>query len=426
MLKILHFSDAHIDMANRGKRDQASGLPIRVLDFLTALDKIVNYAIEQGVDLVLFTGDTYRDRTPAPTFQREWGKRIKRLSEAKIPTILLVGNHDTSPAFGRAHAMQEFETLAVPYIHVISRPVFFTPADLNQLPVQVIGLPWISRSSFLSTQETETTDLESVYTDMEQRFQDFIKNCLEEADPHIPVIFTAHASVQGAVYGGERFVMLGKDQVLSGSLVRNPLFDYVALGHIHKPQNLNENAHPPVIYPGSIERVDFGEVEDEKFFVVASVEKGKTEVEWVPLIGRRFLDNYLDLRNMVKHGFAEAGTPTLTQIRAYFEEFLPPADEINDTIARLRLVYPRDWETLIEDHWIRERYQSALEFQFVRKPIVDARLRLPDDQEISAIPAEQLLKIYLESQENTPEEIEVLQNLAKEIIQHHDKMEDTQ
>ncbi len=288
MLKILHFSDAHIDMANHGKRDQASGLPIRVLDFLSALDKIINYAIDHQVDLVLFTGDTYRDRTPAPTFQREWGKRIKRLSEAKIPTILLVGNHDTSPAFGRAHALQEFETLAIPYVHVISKPVFFTPSDLNETPVQVIGLPWISRSAFLSNVETETTDLESIYNDMEQRFLNFIKNCLEKSNPDLPILFTAHASVQGAIYGGERFVMLGKDQVLSGSLVRNPNFDYVALGHIHKPQNLNENAHPPVIYPGSIERVDFGEVEDEKFFVVASVEKGKTEVEWIPLKGASF------------------------------------------------------------------------------------------------------------------------------------------
>ncbi|MAT43507.1 MAG: hypothetical protein CL609_14315 [Anaerolineaceae bacterium] len=426
MLKILHFSDAHIDMANHGKRDQASGLPIRVLDFLSALDKIINYAIENQVDLVLFTGDTYRDRTPAPTFQREWGKRIKRLSEAKIPTILLVGNHDTSPAFGRAHALQEFETLAIPYVHVISKPVFFTPPDLNDIPVQIIGLPWISRSSFISNAEKETTDLESIYGDMELRYLNFIENCLDESNPDLPILFTAHATIQGADYGGERFVMLGKDQVISGSLVRNPNFDYVALGHIHKPQNLNENAHPPVIYPGSIERVDFGEINDEKFFVVASVEKGKTQIEWVPLNGRRFLDHTIDLRNINKHGFSNESIPTPQQIRTYFEEYLPETDEIADTIARLQLKYPRDWEVLIEDHWIRERYQSALEFQFIRKPIVEARLRLPDDQEISSIPPEQLLKIYLENQSYESEEIEILQALAKEIIQHHDKMEVTE
>ena len=70
--------------------------------------------------------------------------------------------------------------------------------------------------------------------------------------------------------------MLGSDLVLPGSLVRDPRLDYVALGHIHKPQNLNENAHPPVIYPGSIERVDFGEATDDKFFVIAKVARGET------------------------------------------------------------------------------------------------------------------------------------------------------
>ena len=98
MIKILHFADAHIDMANYGRHDPDTGLPLRVLDFLKSLDAIVDAAIDEKVDLVLFAGDAYKDRSPAPTFQREWGRRIMRLSQANIPTLLLVGNHDLSPA----------------------------------------------------------------------------------------------------------------------------------------------------------------------------------------------------------------------------------------------------------------------------------------------------------------------------------------
>ena len=97
-MKLLHFADAHIDMANYGRHDPETGLPLRVLDFLKSLDTIVDAAISEKVDLVIFAGDAYKDRSPAPTFQREWGKRIMRLSHAKIPTLLLVGNHDLSPA----------------------------------------------------------------------------------------------------------------------------------------------------------------------------------------------------------------------------------------------------------------------------------------------------------------------------------------
>ena len=77
------------------------------IDFLKSLDTIVDAAITEKVDLVIFAGDAYKDRSPAPTFQREWGKRIIRLSKAGIRTLLLVGNHDLSPAIGRANAIHQ-------------------------------------------------------------------------------------------------------------------------------------------------------------------------------------------------------------------------------------------------------------------------------------------------------------------------------
>src|SRR4030042_5008487 len=104
MLKILHFADAHIDMANYGRHDPETGLPVRVLDFLKSLDTIIDTAITKKVDLVIFAGDAYKDRSPAPTFQREWGRRIIRLSQAGIPTLLLVGHHDLAPPAGLAPA----------------------------------------------------------------------------------------------------------------------------------------------------------------------------------------------------------------------------------------------------------------------------------------------------------------------------------
>ena len=151
MLKILHFADAHIDMANYGRHDPESGLPMRVMDFLKSLDTIVEAAITEKVDLVLFAGDAYKDRSPAPTFQREWGRRIMRLSRAGIPTLLLVGNHDLSPALGRAHALDTFATLEVPHVRVIDRPTFLGPEELDGLPLQVIALPWVSHSGLISS-----------------------------------------------------------------------------------------------------------------------------------------------------------------------------------------------------------------------------------------------------------------------------------
>ena len=224
MPTILHFADAHIDMANYGRHDPESGLPLRVIDFLKSLDTIVDAAIQEKVDLVLFAGDAYKDRNPAPTFQREWGRRIIRLSKAGIPTLLLVGNHDLSPALGRAHAIEEFNTLEVPHVHVISKPTFLKPADLDGVPLQIMALPWISRSGLLAHFGLRGAAAQpgQVYEELESRLTALVDEWFDEIEPDLPVVLTAHASVQGAQYGAERSVMLGGDLVLPGSLVRDP------------------------------------------------------------------------------------------------------------------------------------------------------------------------------------------------------------
>ena len=409
MVKILHFADTHIDVAAHGRREAESGLPLRVLDFLKALDTIVETAIAEQVDMVLFAGDAYKDRTPVPTFQREWGKRIRRLSDANIPTLLLVGNHDLSPALGRAHALQEYDTLPVPHVRVLSKPTLLTSDDLDGLPLQVIALPWLSRSGLMANLEISATDPAEVYAEMEVRIGQMLDNWLEEIDPDLPTVFTAHASVQGAKYGGERSVMLGNDLVLPGNLVRNPKLDYVALGHIHKAQNLNENAHPPVIYPGSIERVDFGEAADDKYFVIAEISKGDTKVEWRKLAGRQFIDRAVTLTS-------------LEDVSKQLIDALPKQDALRDAIVRLTVTYPRDWEADIAESAVRRHAEPAFEFHFLRRPQMEARLRLPEGQLASSMNHVQLLETYWKTLD--VEDTEQLNQLALHIM--HDVQEENE
>ncbi len=405
MIRILHFADAHIDMATYGRQDPQSGLPLRVMDFLKSLDTIIDAAIDEQVDLVLFAGDAYKDRNPAPTYQREWGKRVMRLSQAGIQTLLLVGNHDLSPAMNRAHAMTEFSTLQVPHVQVLDRPCFLSPNDLEGLPLQVLAIPWISRSGMMAQLDIQGRDLAQIYEQLEARLTELVDHWLEGADPEIPIILTAHASVQGAKYGGERTVMLGGDLVLPGSLVRDQRLDYVALGHIHKPQNLNEDAQPPVVYPGSIERVDFGEVEDDKFYVVVEVEKGAAQVTWHQLSGiRPFVDRFVRL---------ESQEGIIDQLR----EALPPKEELKDAVVRLVLEYPREWESLIDEASLREHTAEAFEFHLIKRPQQENRIRLPEDQTVGTLSAMELLEIYWKANYTDSDTIEELQNLAEEIIQ---------
>ncbi len=403
MLRILHFADAHIDIAAHGRRDPATGLPVRVLDFLKALDTIVDTAIAEKVDLVIFAGDAYKDRTPVPTFQREWGKRMMRLSEAGIPTLMLVGNHDLSPAVGRANALQEFDTLHVPHLYLADKPKFWKPEDLEGLPVQVLALPWISRSSLMASLELSGAKPAEVYAELEMRMRELVQGWLEQVDTNLPVVLAAHASVEGATYGGERSIMLGNDLVLSGSLVRDSRLDYVALGHIHKQQDLNQGGQPPVVYPGSIERVDFGEAADDKFFVIAAVDKQNTTVDWRKLDGRRFID-----RHVMVNSEAE--------FQQKLVEAIPPEDEIRDAIFRLVVSYPRQWDPLFDEAELHRLTEAAFEFHLVRRPQMETRLRLPSEQAISSLAVIDLLDLYWKTMNTDSGEKEALQKLAGEIV----------
>jgi DNA repair protein SbcD/Mre11 len=411
MVKILHFADAHIDMANYGRHDAQTGLPLRVMDFLKSLDTIVDAAVQEKVDMVIFAGDAYKDRNPAPTFQREWDKRIMRLAHAEIPTLLLVGNHDLSPALGRAHAIEEFSTLEVPHIYVIDKPVFLGPMELEGLPLQVLALPWVSRSGLIASLGISSSDTGKVYEEIETRFSQLVKIWLEEkVDPTLPTVLTAHASVQGAKYGGERSVMLGNDLVLPGSLVRDPRLDYVALGHIHKAQNLNEGSdlsvplHPPVIYPGSIERVDFGEAADEKYYVIAHVERGKTRVEWRKLTGiRPFVDCFVRLKSP-------------DQVSDQLRAVLPSPEQLEGAVIRLIIEYPHQWEALIDETALRTYCGAAFGFHLVRRPQIESRIRLPEDQSVGSLTSIELLNLYWNANHIDPTVSDGLNKVAAEII----------
>jgi DNA repair protein SbcD/Mre11 len=256
----------------------------------------------------------------------------------------------------------------------------------------------------MGAKELSGTDPAEVYNALEERLSALCDLWLEQADESLPIVLAAHASVQGAVYGGERSVMLGSDLVLSGSMVKDPRLSYVALGHIHKAQDVNQGSQPPVIYPGSIERVDFGEAADEKFFVIAHIQKGKpTRVEWRKLEGRRFIDRFVRIQSP-------------TGITEKILEILPSQAEMDNAVLRLVLEYPFEWDGMIDEQSLRRYTENCLEFHFIRRPQRETRLRIPQNQEISSLGPLDLLDIFLRTLDNGEPEIEALQKLAGEVI----------
>jgi exonuclease SbcD len=241
-----------------------------------------------------------------------------------------------------------------------------------------------------------------LFSKIETRISELVEDWMSEADQNLPLVLTAHASVEGALFGAERMVMLGSDLVLPTALVKDKRLDYVAMGHIHKPQDVNDGYHPPVIYPGSIERVDFGEAMDDKFFIVAEVTRGATKVEWRKIDGTRpFIE---------RHAVLTSGE----NVTEFLKFNLPKPKDMSDAIVKLVVEYPRELDVLIDESALRKYACDCFEFHLVRKPKVEARVRLPEGQTVSSLSPLALLEQYFDAAKIRGSE--ELQKLAQEII----------
>ncbi len=99
-------------------------------------------------------------------------------------------------------------------------------------------------------------------------------------DPAVPAVLLGHLAAENAVFSGsEKTALAGGDPTLSRGVLADQRFDYVALGHLHRHQDVNPGARPPVVYAGSIERLDFGEARDPKGACLVTIGDGPAAAE---------------------------------------------------------------------------------------------------------------------------------------------------
>jgi exonuclease SbcD len=353
-IRLLHIADIHIGMENYGRTDPQTGLNQRVMDFLRRLSDAVDYALDHEIDVVIFAGDAYKTRDPNPTFQREFARRVKRLADVGIPVVMLVGNHDLPAVAQRATSISIFSTLEVPNTVVGDRERLWQITCRRSQPLQVATVPYPLKSGLLADEESRGKSIAEVDAMMQQALAENIRGLALETRqrPDIPAVLTGHFTVQEASTGSERGIMIGRDVAVARSVLADPAWDYVALGHIHKHQSLNGDAHPPVIYSGSIERIDFGEEREPKGWVVATLQRGHTDWQFVPHYKRPtrpFATIAVDVR-------AEQGDPTPAVLAAIAQR------DLVDAVVRVSLQLRAEQETLLQEREVLAALHKAAYF----------------------------------------------------------------
>ncbi len=290
MIRFIHTADIHFGMENYGRIDAKRGIHSRLIDFETALNFCIDFALEKEVDFFLFSGDAYKTANPTPTHQRLLMNCFLRLYKANIPIVMVIGNHDNPLSFGKAHALDIFSQLPLDGFHVMGKPTTLTLPTKNG-PVQIVGIPWPTRNTISLSNEHMHIPASEITEYISAGVTKIIQSLAADLDPSLPSILAGHLTVSSGIFSGsEKRAIYGTDPVFLPSQLGIPPFDYVALGHLHRFQNLNTGKFPPIVYSGSIERVDFGERKEDKGFVYVTIEeKEMTDYTFIKTPTRPFI-----------------------------------------------------------------------------------------------------------------------------------------
>lgn len=279
-MNILHTSDWHI-----GKRLMDRE---RLPEQIAALDEIVRICDERDVDLVLVAGDVFDTYMPSADAEEVFFRAVKRIAGEKRAVVIVSGNHDDGVRLAASAPLAAEEGIylfgggcdAIPVggdravKAVASGEGYAVIANAHGEQVYINALPYPNEARL----KEEKTD--ESYADKLRRW---IARGEAGFSGNMPHILLSHLFVAGGkVSESERDIDLGGARAVPVSLFS--AFDYVALGHLHKPQKLGEN----VRYSGSLLQYSFDEFEKKQVILLHTQEKS-LEIEEIPLSSGRKL-----------------------------------------------------------------------------------------------------------------------------------------
>lgn len=400
MIDLIHVSDIHFGSGEgHGRINPETGLNMRFEDFVESLTKCVDYALENKADIFLFSGDAYKTANPQPIYQKMFARQLHRLSRAKIPTILVVGNHDQILKSTQSHSLSVFQSLEVPGLTIVDRPLFEV-IETASGPLQLVGIPHVTRNNLMTLDKYRELSAQEIDSVLVTHVEQLLRGFYQELNPEIPTVVTAHMSLDRAIAGIEEELLVGYTLTFPTGIFVDKRVDYVALGHIHKYQVIRES-EPPIVYAGSLDRVDFGEAKEDKGFVHVKLERGKTSFEFHSIQPRPFITVDVDVR--------DCPDPTAKLREAV------AAKAVSGCVLRVRYKISQDELTNVDERDVLIEAGNCLSVRLQADVIPSRnRARMPQLTESSVLSPINALSTYLE--EVAPEDKDRLLERARQVI----------
>jgi DNA repair protein SbcD/Mre11 len=246
----------------------------RLPELEAVLENLGDYIERERVDLLLMSGDVFDSRGPSAAAERAVFRFFRRVGKAGTKTVVIAGNHDDPlrlEAWGTLAELVDVSTVARPRPADRGGVIEFRARSGERAVIAAV--PFAKTSDLVSASEMASDD-----TTAHQRYAEGMRRMVELLSVRFRSdsvnLLMAHTHLDGAVLAGsERQVHLGEEWAATAQSLPSTAH-YVALGHIHRPQRI-ESAPSPTCYAGSVLQLDFGEVGEEKSFVVIRAEPGQ-------------------------------------------------------------------------------------------------------------------------------------------------------
>ncbi|MHC1680216.1 MAG: exonuclease SbcCD subunit D [Methanomassiliicoccales archaeon] len=244
-MRIVHIADSHVGFSAYRRSDPETGMNQREVDIYQAFDRLVDSIISKRPDAVLHSGDLFDSVRPSNRALSVVLEQLLRLSEAKIPVVLIAGNHSTPRLKETGSVFRLFE-------HIEGVTAFYTPGmhrlELGDLTITCF--PHQDKESMVEALQT--------WKRGRGRYE----------------VGMLHAGIQGLT----RYSMGEANELNLPSSLLNLEADYIALGHFHDHEQITENAW----YCGSLERLSFAEAGQEKGYMLVDLERDKKDFIRLP------------------------------------------------------------------------------------------------------------------------------------------------
>lgn len=266
-MKILHTADWHAGRSLKGVN--------RTPEIRAALREIAELALSERVDLILVSGDLYDKKNPGADAEEAVYEFFLTTGRKGIPSVVIAGNHDAPTRFDAASGM-----FKLAHVHVLGEAKVAGQGGAFTLQVgdevaRIAALPFVSERRIVRYGELLESDPGQWFEKYREGMRRLVANLTQSFDDAAVNLLVMHTTMDGATLSHSEYKFHCTESYTLNSDIFPMSTNYVALGHIHKPQAIEGHPENAGRYAGSVIQLDFGEQGDKKYAYIVEAQAGK-------------------------------------------------------------------------------------------------------------------------------------------------------